>query len=79
MSTATQNIYSLLDQLRAAHIHYRVRDDRDGAVSIDAAVPGERWEIDVLSDGTVEIEVFKSNGLIDGEEKLGELFERFKD
>ncbi len=79
MKTTTENLYTLLDRLRRAKIHYRVRDDRDGAVSIDVAVPGERWEIDVLADGTIEIEVFKSDGTMFNESKLEELFRKFSD
>ena len=79
MKTATDNLYSLLDHLREAKINYRVRNDREGAVSVDVAVPGERWEIDVLSDGSIEIEVFKSNGTIQDDAALRELFARFSD
>lgn len=79
MKTDTQELCELLDRIRAAKIHYTIRHDREGAVSIDVAVPGERWEIDVLADGSVEVEVFKSDGTIFGESKLSELFERFSD
>jgi hypothetical protein len=78
-TTATASLYDLLDRLRRAKIHYRIRDDREGAVSVDVAVPGERWEIDLLADGTLEIEVFHSEGSIHGEPKLNELFQRFGD
>ncbi len=75
----TADLYALLDRLRRAKIHYRIRDDREGAVSIDVAVPGERWEIDLLEDGTLEIEIFTSDGTIHGERKLDDLFRRFSD
>ncbi|MBI4602044.1 MAG: hypothetical protein HY721_08790 [Planctomycetes bacterium] len=78
-TTATTSLYELLDRLRQAKIHYRIRDDRERAVSIDIAVPGERWEIDLLADGSLEVEVFKSDGSIHGKAKLGELFRRFSD
>jgi hypothetical protein len=79
MKRTTTNLYSLLDRLRRAKIHYRLRDDREGAVSVDVAVPGERWEVDFLADGTTEIEVFRSDGTIHGEAKLEELLARFSD
>ena len=79
MKTDTESLCRLLDRLRAAKIHYTIRHDREGAVSIDVAVPGQRWEIDVLADGVVEIEIFKSDGTIFDETKLTELFERFSD
>ena len=77
MKLQTITLDSLLERLRAAGIHYRLRDDRESAVSVDIAVPGERWEIDLLGDGTVEIEVFKSYGTIHDGAKLEELWQRF--
>jgi hypothetical protein len=44
---------------------------------LDVTVPGERWEIDLLRDGSIEIEVCKSDGTIHGEPRLEELFRRF--
>ena len=78
-ANVTTDLYTLLDRLRRAKIHYRIRDDRLGAVSIDAVVPGERWEIDLLEDGSIDIEVFKSDGSIHGVQKLEDLFQRFSD
>jgi hypothetical protein len=79
MKTTTGNLYSLLDRLRRTKIHYRLRDDREGALSIDITVPGERWEVDLLADGTTDIEIFRSDGTIHGETKLEELLARFSD
>ena len=42
-----------------------------------AAAPGERWEIEFLEDGSVEVERFISGGQICGEEVLTELFARY--
>jgi hypothetical protein len=44
-----------------------------------AAVPGERWEVEFLSDGVVEVERFISNGEICGEEIFRELFARYSE
>jgi hypothetical protein len=41
--------------------------------------PGEYWEVDYLTDGTVDIEIYRSDGKIHGEERLPELFEEWKD
>ena len=46
---------------------------------MDVVVPGQRWEIEVNSEGCVEVEVFKSDGRIQGEEMLDELFRDFSD
>lgn len=76
-TTTTANLHALLEKLRGAKIRHWIRDDREGAVSIDVSMPGEHWEIDLLADGTVEVEVFRSDGSAHGEAKLEELFRRF--
>ena len=43
------------------------------------AVPGERWEIEFLADGSIEVERFISDGGIYGEEALNELFANYSD
>jgi hypothetical protein len=42
-------------------------------------VPGERWEIELLQTGEVEIEVFRSSGEIRDVHALNDLFARFSD
>lgn len=76
---AFDKLSHLLARLQSARIYHQLRDTRDGAVSVDVAVPGERWEIDFLEDGSIEIEVFRSDGSIHGEAKLRELFSEFSD
>jgi hypothetical protein len=46
---------------------------------VSVAVPGERWEIEFLADGSVEVERFTSAGEIYGEEALDELFVLYSD
>jgi hypothetical protein len=60
----------LLDQLEQAKISYRLEHVRD-SIMIVAAVPGERWEIELLEDGEVEIERFISSGVTDDRDLLG--------
>jgi len=60
-------------KLDAAGIWYRQQDpvrSSDAHASIDAAIPGERWEIDILDDGTVEVEVFKTQWVKGGDDIL---------
>jgi hypothetical protein len=74
-----QQVLTLLDKLAQSGIHYTLAHTREQALTIRVAVPGERWEIEFLNDGTVEIERFISNGVIDNEDRLGELFARYAD
>jgi len=42
-------------------------------------VPGQHWEVEFFEDGSIEIEVFESDGEIYDEKKLNELFDKFSD
>ena len=68
-----------LQNLEKQAIDYSLAHHRDEAVMGIVAVPGERWEIEFLSDGSVEVEKFVSNGEIAGEEALSELFDRYSE
>jgi len=68
-----------LQNLEKQAIDYSLAHHRDEAVMVIVAVPGERWEIEFLSDGSVEVEKFVSNGEIAGEEALSELFDRYSE
>ena len=64
MITKQANLLSLLSDPRGAHIAFKLNQDRDEAIMVEVAVPGERWEIEFLDDGSVEAEVFRSDGTI---------------
>ena len=70
------DLRSFLSELRRARIHFRLRDSREGAVGVDVAVPGERWEVDFLDDGAVEVEVFRGDGDVAGPDALSDLLRR---
>ncbi len=76
MSDLLERILVVLRRLRDSHIHYRLRHSQDDAISIDVDVPGERWEVDFFENGDVYIEVFRSDGKIDNEKRLEELFRK---
>lgn len=69
-------LLSFLDELRAAKIHYRLDQFRDDAIMVEVAVPGERWEVEFLDDGSVEVEVFRSDGSIHDNAALDDLIRR---
>jgi hypothetical protein len=72
-------VLKLLRRLEAARIHYRIEHTRGDAIGVEVAVPGERWEIEFLESGEVEVEVFRSNGEISDRQALDGLFARFSD
>lgn len=67
------NLLIFLNQLEQARISYGLAHQRDEAVMVTVAVPGERWEVEFLADGSVEAERFVSHGEIEGEEALNDL------
>ena len=72
-------IFELLHRLDAASIHYELGRFRDDAIAILVTVPGERWEIEFMKNGAIEVERFRSTGEILDEESLTDLFARFSD
>ena len=71
---AYKSLGRLLRRLDIAGIQYRLSCQRDEAISVAVAVPGERWEIELTEDGDhveVEVERFVSaGGVCGGEEQL---------
>lgn len=68
-----------LEQLRDASIHFTVGSVRPGAIMVSVTVPGERWEVEFLDDGSVEVERFLSTSKIADAKALTDLFARFSD
>jgi hypothetical protein len=69
-----KKMLAFLERLAAAKIPYRIWYHVEDAVSVEARAPGEHWEIDFFADGEVYVERFKSNGHVDDESILSELF-----
>lgn len=67
-----RRLLTLLDRLNETKTHYDLAAVRD-AVMVQVVVPGQRWEIEFMSDGTVEIEKFVSDGAIYGDAELDAL------
>lgn len=67
-----------LNRLSDAGIHYTIRHSRFDAVMVEVAVPGQRWEIDFLADGDVDVEIFKPDGgVVAADGRLDQLIETF--
>jgi hypothetical protein len=46
---------------------------------VEIAVPGQRWEVEFMEDGSIEIEKFISSGQIFDGKEIEELFSEFSD
>src|SRR5262245_30213501 len=72
-------LLAFLERLDQAKIPYRMRHSRDDALMVIAFAPGQYWEIEFLEDGDIEIERYRSDGHIDDESVLEELFALWAD
>ncbi|MFM8572087.1 MAG: hypothetical protein ACKOAU_10870 [Pirellula sp.] len=79
MTNQIQTIERLRRILTNARIDYDERSVRDGYHMLQATVPGQRWEIEVDSEGNVEFEMFRSGGDILGEKELLDAIAKFAD
>jgi hypothetical protein len=80
MSTNQFNkLIALLERLDEARIPYTMEHSRENAIMILAFAPGEYWEIEFLENGEIDIERYRSNGKIDDESILQELFDLCSD
>ena len=77
-----RQMLDLLRRLKEAKISCRLCQIREEALMIEVNIPGQRWEIEFVDyndEVHVEIERFVSNGHIDDESALDELFEEYSD
>ncbi|MEI2406137.1 hypothetical protein V8V80_24940 [Niallia taxi] len=57
-----KELIDFLNKLESSKIFYKLNKVRDEAIMVEIAVPGQRWEVEFMKDGTVEIEKFISDG-----------------
>ena len=72
-----RKLFDFLHRLDESKIHYTLSRNRDDAISIEIVVPGQRWEVDFLEDGGIDVERFVSSGDVQGEATLEVLFASF--
>lgn len=65
-----RRLLAFLDRLDQAGLTYTLAHTRPESLRVDVATPGERWEIEFMADGGVEIERFKSAGGVDTDPTL---------
>ena len=74
-----KGLINFLNELEEKNIYYRLNKTRDESIMVEVAVPGQRWEIEFLEDGTVDIEKFIGDGKMYDREELIVLFNQFSD
>jgi len=68
-----------LNKLEDSNIFYKLTKVRNEAIMVEITVPGQRWEVEFMEDGTVEIEKFISDGCYYDVKELETLFKDFSD
>jgi hypothetical protein len=63
-------LLDLLNRLDAAHIYYKMDHTRPDSVMVDVAVPGWRWEIEFMADGSLDIERYRSHSGVENDPTL---------
>ena len=69
-------LLDLLNRLDAARIYYKLDHTRPDSVMVDVSVPGWRWEVEFMADGSLDIERYRSVEAVENDPSLIEaLFE----
>ena len=74
--TKLSTVTDFLDRLDSSDIHYTLTSVREGAIMVGITVEDERWEVEFMADGDVEVEVFQGDGEIHDLSFVDELFSR---
>ena len=73
-------LISLLNDLEAHNLFYRLSKHSEHAIMVEIAVPGERWEVEFWQDGRVITERFRRDGvMLDNEADLRALIAEYAD
>ena len=68
-----KELFDFLDLLESRKIYFTLSRIRD-SVLVEVSVPGERWEVEFFADGSIQVEKFKSEGIIYDSSELNVLF-----
>ncbi len=74
-----KDLNSFLNKLDVIKIYYKINKIRNESIMVEVAVPGQRWEVEFMEDGTIEIEKFISDGIIYDKNELDVLFRDYVD
>lgn len=66
-------LLNFLQKLEDNDIYYRLNKVRD-SIMVEIAIPGQRWEVEFMRDGEIQVEKFLTSGELLNESALVELF-----
>jgi hypothetical protein len=71
-----QPLLTFLSELEERKVHFTLEHNRAEAIMVLVAVPGERWEIEFFSDGTLEVEIFSAGTGVISDARAQELLQQ---
>ena len=74
-----EKLLVFLNKLEKNKIFFNLTKIRDGSLLVEVTVPGQKWEIEFMEDGEIEIEKFLSDGQIFDKSELEVLFKNYSD
>ena len=75
-STIYEQLLTFLERIDHHHVPYGLTSIRAETIMAQFALPGERWEVEFMAGGDVEVECFRSDGQIGDESALDALWQR---
>ena len=72
-------LMEFLQKLEETDIYYTLAHHHDGAIMVEVAVSGERWEVEYFADGTVSVERFVRDDDVSDESALDMLLTKIAD
>ncbi len=73
------SLHEFIRELEASETNYALTSVREGAIMVQIALPGERWEVEFFDSREPELEVFRSDGEILGANALRELLTKVQE
>jgi hypothetical protein len=67
-------LLAFIAELDRRSIHYSIASHRSMALMVEIDLPGEKWEVEFMDGGGLEIERFRSDGQIADETALADLW-----
>jgi hypothetical protein len=72
-------LLAFVSRLDSDHIPYSLSVERTNAVMVTVMVPGQRWEVEFMTDGSIEVEKFTSDGQLYCPSQVDDLFSEIKE
>jgi hypothetical protein len=79
VTSSLDELLAFVSRLDSDRISYSLSVERANAVMVTVVVPGQRWEVEFMTDGSIEVEKFTSDGQLYHPSQVDDLFREIKD